>query len=307
MTVKDRATKAKVRASELLQRYERRPVVDVLMRVYRRDRESAGTLVGSAIAFRLFLFFVPLVLFAVGVLGFIGEQYDASEVNDAAGIKGTLAAQIAAALSQPNSTRWIAVLLGLVGMVTAGRALSKVLVQASCLAWQLPVGSKASVRIVGGVIGLVVGIGLITVLVSRARAELGIAVTGISFLVAFVLYVPLWVLLTAMLRRATTDPGALLPGAVLLAATIVTLQAVSVLYLPDRFQRASAVYGAIGSTIVTLGWFFALGRVIPLALALNAVIHERFGSVARFAFSLPVLRLLARHSKLIRRVFNLEE
>ena len=121
------------------------------------------------------------------------------------------------------------------------------------------------------------------------------------------LYVPLWVLLTAMLRRATTDPGALLPGAVLLAATIVTLQAVSVLYLPDRFQRASALYGAIGSTIVTLGWFFALGRVIPLALALNAVIHERFGSVARFAFSLPVLRLLARHSKLIRRVFSLED
>lgn len=306
MTAKERATKAKDRASDLLQRYERRPVVDVVMRVYRRDRESAGTLVGSAIAFRLFLFFVPLVLFGVGVLGFLGEQYQADEVNDAAGIQGELAKQISGALAQPNSTRWIAVLLGLVGMATAGRSLSKVMIAASCLAWRLPVESKVSLRVVGAVVGLVVGVGFTSALVSRTRAELGVAVAGVSFVVAFALYVPTWLVLTAMLRRATNDPGALLPGAVFLAAVVVGMQAISVLYLPDRFERASALYGAIGSTIVTLGWFFVLGRAIPLALALDAVIHERFGGVARFVFSLPILRLLARHSKLVRRVFDLD-
>ena len=85
-----------------------------------------------------------------------------------------------------------------------------------------------------------------------------------------------------MLRRATTDPARSCRVPCCSAATIVVMQAVSVLYLPDRFERASALYGAIGTTIVTLGWFFVLGRVIPLALALDAVIHERFGSVARF-------------------------
>ena len=35
------------------------PAVDVAVRLYRRDREGAGSVVGSAIVFRLFLFFVP--------------------------------------------------------------------------------------------------------------------------------------------------------------------------------------------------------------------------------------------------------
>jgi len=306
MTTKERAAKAKDRASKLLQRFEDRPVIQIAVLLYQRDRQAAGTLVGSAIAFRLFLFFIPLLLFVIGVLGFIGGQWRASEVNDAAGVQGQLATQIASALAQPNSTRWIAVLLGLVGMVTAGRSLSKVLIGASCLAWRLPVESKVSAKVVGAVVGLVVGVGFTSALVSRTRAEFGIAVAGSSFLVAFVVYVPIWFVLTAMLRRATTDPGALLPGAVLMAATIVLMQAVSVLYLPDRFERASALYGAVGTTIVTLGWFFVIGRVIPLALALDAVIHERFGSVARFMFSLPILRQLSRHSKLIRRIFDLE-
>ena len=52
------------------------------------------------------------------------------------------------------------------------------------------------------------------------------------------------------------------------------MQAVSQLYLPDKFSRASQLYGAIGITVVTLGWFFIAGRVIMLAMVLNAV-HVR--------------------------------
>src|SRR5215216_4566374 len=59
------------RLERILAKHEHRPVIDVALRIYRRDRESAGTVVGSAVAFRLFLFFVPLLLFLVGLLGFI--------------------------------------------------------------------------------------------------------------------------------------------------------------------------------------------------------------------------------------------
>ena len=65
------------------------------------------------------------------------------------------------------------------------------------------------------------------------------------------------------------------------------MQAVSQLYLPDRLNRASELYGAIGTTIVTLGWFFIFGRAIVLAMAVDAVIYERFGSISQFVFSLP--------------------
>ena len=107
--------------------------------------------------------------------------------------------------------------------------------------------------------------------------------------------------------RGTRDPGVLLPGAVLVAATTVGMQAVSQFYLPGQIGRASELYGAIGATIVTLGWFFILGRVIVIALALNAVVYERLGSISQFVFSLPVLRILPRRSAWIRRFFGLDD
>jgi uncharacterized BrkB/YihY/UPF0761 family membrane protein len=293
---KTRVGSEQERFNRLLAEHEHQPLIDVALRIYRRDRESAGTVVGSAIAFRLFLFFVPMLLFLVGVLGFLATWVDEGDVEEQTGLTGGLATQINSALTQPDSSRWIATILGLIGMATAGRSLSKVMVTASCLAWQLPVRTKASVRIIGGVVGLIVGI----------RTELGLAAAGLSFLAAFVIYGLAWMAMSTMLPRATNDPGALLPGAVIVGLTIAGMQAVSQLYLPDRLGRASELYGAIGTTIVTLGWFFILGRAMVLAMTVNAVIHERFGTISQFVFSLPVLRILPRKSAWIRRFFDLD-
>jgi uncharacterized BrkB/YihY/UPF0761 family membrane protein len=301
-----RLTGEQERFTLMLATHEHRPLIDVALRIYRRDRESAGTVVGSAVAFRLFLFFVPLLLFLVGLVGIIATWVDAGDVEEQTGITGSLADQIDAALSQPSSSRWIATILGLFGMASAGRSLSKVMVSASCLAWRLPVQAKASVRIVGGIVGLIAGIGLVAVIVNRIRVDLGLAATGLSFLAAVIVYGLAWVALSMILPRATNDPGALLPGAVLVGLTIAGMQAVSQLYLPNRIGQASELYGAIGTTIVTLGWFFILGRAMVLAMTLNAVVHERFGTISQAVFSLPVLRILPRRSRWIRRFFDLD-
>ena len=288
-------------------KHRHRPLVDVGVRIYERDRESAGTVVGSAIAFRLFLFFVPLLLFIVGVAGFAATWIDADSVNDGAGLTGSLAVQIDSALSQGSRARWVAVLLGLFGMASTGRALSKVLVTTSCLAWRLPMKSKASMRVVGAIVGLIAGIGLVAAIVNRIRHELGFGVATVSFVGALAVYALAWVVLSMMLPRASTDPGALLPGAALVGLTLAGMQAVSQLYLPNRLSRASELYGAIGTTIVTLGWFFIVGRAMVLAMVLDAVVHERFGSISRVAFSLPVMRILPRKSAWIRRFFDLDD
>ena len=71
---KGTVTAGQARANELLEKYQDRPLLDVGLRIYQRDRESAGTVVGSALAFRLFLFFIPLLLFVVGLAGFVAER-----------------------------------------------------------------------------------------------------------------------------------------------------------------------------------------------------------------------------------------
>jgi Virulence factor BrkB len=181
------------------------------------------------------------------------------------------------------------------------------MVASSSLAWRLPATTKASVKVIGGLIGLIAGIGLLAALVSRVRAEFGAAVTGVSFLVVFVGYVIGWVAVSLLLPRASSDPGVLLPGALLVGATLTGMQIVSQVYLPDKIGRASHLYGAVGTTIVTLGWFFIAGRAIVIAMCLDAVIHERFGTISRLVFSMPVLRLLARKSAWIRRFFSLDD
>jgi uncharacterized BrkB/YihY/UPF0761 family membrane protein len=99
----------------------------------------------------------------------------------------------------------------------------------------------------------------------------------------------------------------LLPGSALVGATIAGMVAVSQLYVANQLGHASALYGTIGATIVTLGWFFIAGRVIVLGMAINAVVYERFGSISQVVFALPVIRILSRRSARIREFFDLEE
>src|SRR5262249_24919131 len=101
-------------------------------------------------------------------------------------------------------------------------------------------------------------------------------------------------------------PSALVPGAAIVAATLAGMQFVSQIYLPGKFSHASQLYGAIGITIGTLGWFFILGRVMMFSLSVDAVIYERFGSISQFVLSLPLLRIIPRKSPRLRKLFGLE-
>jgi membrane protein len=263
-------------------------------------------MIGAAIAFRMFLFFIPLVLFVVGVAGFVAGLIDADQINETTGLTGQLAEQIRSAFDQSATTRWFATLTGLVGMATTGRSLSRVMCAASSLAWQIPVVLKASVRVIGAVVGLVSGLALSATIVNRIRIELGLPAASVSFLAVFIVYLVVWTLLFWLLPRSTPDPGTLLPGAAIMAVVQSAMQLVAQLYLPGQIGRASALYGAIGTAIVTLGWFFFLGRSVVLAMAVNATVHERYGSISDVVFGLPVIRLLPPRSATVRRIFGLD-
>src|SRR5262249_10826059 len=149
--------------------------------------------------------------------------------------------------------------------------------------------------------------GVIAILIARIRESFGLGLASVSFLPALLIYTLAWLGVSVFLPRVTGDPGALLPGCLLAAFTMTVMHAVSELYLPGRLDRASQLSGAFGATVVTLGWFFILGRVVIISMELNAEIYDRYGSVSQVAFSLPVLRILARRSPRIRRFFDLTD
>jgi uncharacterized BrkB/YihY/UPF0761 family membrane protein len=118
--------------------------------------------------------------------------------------------------------------------------------------------------------------------------------------------VVLWLLLLASLPATTTDPGAQLPGAALLAVVLTGLQGLTQLLLADRLAGASELYGAIGVSTVIVGWLFVVGRAATFAFVVNAIVHERFGSISTVVFGLPVLRILPRRIPAIARFFDLD-
>jgi uncharacterized BrkB/YihY/UPF0761 family membrane protein len=291
----ERARRTAKRASDWIeQRRPELPIVDTAMRFWERDREIDGSVIGSAIAMRVFLFFIPLLLVAVGLLGFFGGSVSSGDAAKEAGVTGGLAKQLDTALQQSSGTRWTALLTGLFIGAWAGRTLSKTLASASRHAWQLPTPPKAAVRVVGAIAGTIVAIGLLTAVVNRLRQAAGLAVGATLLLACAAAYAFAWFVVMLFLPRARSDATALLPGAVLVGAGLAVMQGIVQFYIPDRLSHASQLYGSIGVTIVTLGWFFLIGRLMVASFVLNAVVWERFGSLSELVFRLPLLRAIPK-------------
>ena len=286
---------------------DRSSLVDVGVRVYDRDREAAGSLLGSALALRLFLFFVPFVLFTVGLAGLIGHYAGYDSLSSDARISGAIGDQIDDAFAQQSTSAWLICGAGLVGMASAGYSLTRAMIVSSALAWRLGGRQRATFGVIGSVVGLVSCIGLAGALVNSIRATTGVAVASASFVAVFAVYVVLWIVVFQTLPRGTTDPGAALPGSLLAAAVLTVMQAISTLYLPGAIERSSQLYGAIGVTLATLGWIYILGRVIAFSFSLNAVVFERIGSLSGIVFSVPGIRAIPRRYPRVARYFDLDQ
>ena len=206
-----------------------------------------------------------------------------------------------------NTAKLLTLATGLFLMASAGRSLAKALVASSSLAWSARGNVTATVRAIAAIVGVVSSLILLSFVINRVRDQAGTAAASLSFGAGFVLYVLLIVLLMSTLPRATSDPGAILPGAAIVAIVIVGMQALSQLYIPGKVADASDLYGGVGVAVVALGWLFIFGRSLSFAFSVNAALFDRFGSLSMPIFALPVLRLLPRHSRWVRQYFALED
>ena len=62
----------------------------------------------------------------------------------------------------------------------------------------------------------------------------------------------------------------LLPGAVVAAAGLTTLTALSIFYLPVTIERSAEAYGLIGVTFAFVSWLFASALVIIVSAVIGA-------------------------------------
>ncbi|MFN8018894.1 MAG: hypothetical protein U0P45_12320 [Acidimicrobiales bacterium] len=306
--LRDRAVRTGERAVDWSKRTApRRRTFDLAQALYGRDRDTFASVLGSAIALRLFLFSTALLVAFMSLVKLLFGASGLENLMVSSGVSGQMADEVRKATE--TSTGWE---LGLfvssaAFTIWAGRGLTLVLSACSAGAWQLDArNAKATVRVIGRITAVGCLIVFSAGLLGHLRQGGGVALaTGSVAMSAGVLGVG-WFVMTWALPKATRDPGAMLPGALVFAGLMTCIQLFMHVYLPMAIDNASETMGSIGLTVASLGYLFAVGRVMAGCIVLNAVLWEKVGSISIFVFSLPLVRRLPARFPWIARFFDLD-
>jgi uncharacterized BrkB/YihY/UPF0761 family membrane protein len=248
----------------------RSPLVRRAFDVVDRDAERFGGLLAGALAYRLFLWLVPFVLLLVGLLGAVTAADDGTPdaVVEDFGLHGALADSLRHGAEQRGW--WIAIVIGLFGVLWAGVNASKALRICHAAAWGMPRGRPGSP--VRGTLWFAAGalamIGA-TLVAARLREVQG-AIGLVASLLVLVIFVVAWMAVSTHLPHRPGPRGQLLPGALLFGVGLECVHLFTAYYLVDRAERAQSTYGAIGTALVVLLWLYVVSRLIVGAAVLNA-------------------------------------
>jgi uncharacterized BrkB/YihY/UPF0761 family membrane protein len=250
--------------------------VDVAFQVFENDRDKGGGIMAGAVAFRMFVAMVPATLVIVIVLGAVvdvsGEN--AYELAHQIGLTGIAASTIKTASDASTASTVVTFLLSVLALFLASSSLAKTLRVVNFLLWDLPMHPlRRSWRAALTVIGLFVGLSALSLLLARARVESG-PVGLVSILVAMLAFCALWVFISSLLPHRG-GLLSLLPGAALVAVGVEVLHLVTVYYVSRKLWAFSDRYGALGASVVILGWLYLLGRLVVGSAALDAAVWRR--------------------------------
>jgi hypothetical protein len=279
-------------------------VVDFAADLYDRDKESHGSVLGSAIALRLFLFVITA---NVALMGLVGVLRLGSFVEDDAGASATTGAvsEAMVGISWWNSLWFF--LSGLVLTLMAGRSLAKVLAACAGGAWQMTVReSKVKSLAIVSLTGVLIADVASSIVFAHVREAGGLPAATVAWVAVLASTAVAWFLVMSALPRKVSDPGALLPGMLLMGVGFTMLQWFMQFYLPGRIARTTDTFGELAVTVATLGNFFFIGRLMASTFVLTAVIYERWGSVSQLVFGLPGVRRIAARSPKLRAFFSLD-
>jgi uncharacterized BrkB/YihY/UPF0761 family membrane protein len=287
---------------------ERRTVRDLLVELRDRDRDAFASVLGSAIALRLFLFTTALLVAVISLMNLLLTDAALHGLFSDAGLTGTLAKDMEEATAGTSSRHIGLIVSSSIVAFAAGRSLTKVLAACSGAAWRLDGREiKASLRVVARITTFTSLLIIAAAGLNRLRDAFGIAVATGSLVTNALIMGGGWFFLTLSLPKKTRDPGAMLPGAVLFGLVVTAVQWFMQFYLPKKIANASETMGSIGVAVATLGYLFLIGRLMAGCLVVNAVSFERFGSVSEFVFGLPVVRRLPGRFPRIKTFFDLED
>ena len=268
-------------AARLADLRERSSVVDFGTELVDRWGRVNASVVAGHIAFRAFLWIVPMVLLVVAALSFAtSADIDLEGGGTLLDLGGATIDSVEASAQQAESSRVQVASIAVIGVALGARSLVKGANLAFAQVWEIPDRKPkglvaAALRFLGGVIIVVMAIAFVVAL--RNRGPVGYTVglgASMAVFAALVLGVSLG------LPRRATDWRDLLPGTAAGTGLLVLLKWFSVFYLPSKIDTYTRIYGPVGLSLVFLTYLFLLASALVATAVVNAVWldeRDRFG------------------------------
>jgi uncharacterized BrkB/YihY/UPF0761 family membrane protein len=262
-----------LRARTALGRWEaERPTVGAGAAAWRSDARIGGGLVAGGLAFRLFVFLLPVLLFAYTAFAAVrgGSPHDADGLADDVGLASFALGSVSSAADDATGGRTAVLVIALFGVLVTGANLVRSVQLTHRLAWGLP-PARTRASPLGVAVATVAVLGLLVTNAGAAQLrEWPILGRIAAEVLTFGVYAATWLGLSALLPHGAVRVRALLPGAVLVAAGGIALHVAAAWYLIGRADRAAEVYGPLGVATVLLLWLFIFGRLVVASALLNA-------------------------------------
>ena len=258
------------------------------LRVQKRFGELNGGYLASSLTLIAFLSLFPLILVAIGVLGFFSLHHDVTgDVIRNLGLTGDAAHQITDAVATAKHSRKTASVIGLVGLLWTGLALVSAMQYIVDSVWQVT-GRGMKDRLMGAI--WLMAAALLLALSFTATGFMHVlpaflAPLGIVISIAF--DVGLWLMTFKVLTNLDLPWRALLPGAICGAVGLEVLKWFGGIYVPKAVASSSALYGSLGVVFALLAWLFFFGRLVVYAAVLNVVRWEEDHGTITAEIELP--------------------
>ncbi|HEY2371788.1 MAG TPA: hypothetical protein VGH82_04500 [Gaiellaceae bacterium] len=253
----------------------RSPAVDAAFETIERDSDLGGAILAGALAYRLFLFALPLAFFLVSGAGLMANALgiEPNLIPKSVGFTGVITKQVASE-SNGSSSWWVA-LSSFFIVAYATRVLFRAIAIVHALAWDR---SAASVKIKSRALGMF-GAMLATEIALGAGVGAINHQTAIGGLVALALYVfasaGLWLVISLHVPHGNARLIELIPGSLLYGIGVAAVSLFNVLILGSLIKSKSSTYGTLGIAATLLLGFFFVGRIMVGAAVVNATLHER--------------------------------
>jgi uncharacterized BrkB/YihY/UPF0761 family membrane protein len=271
--VQARLARLEGRAQDERQRHRS---VDVAFEMFDRDVDAGGGIIAGALAYRFFIWLLPVALVGVAGLGLASDVASQSpqETAQTLGISGFVSRSIAT--SADGTARWYALLVGIPILVYTTRSLLRGLITAHRLLWQDVRGAAPKPTLVATLrlLALLLAFSVVTALSGVVRAWApapGILVTALAILP----YAGLWLLVSLRLPHRGAHWKALVPGALAVAVGLELLHAFTAYVLEPYAVAKQGTYGVLGAAAALLLGLFILCRLVVAGAVLNATLWER--------------------------------